>query len=634
MEKYKFIVKIGQIKDLISKGQDEKAIELAETVDFKKVKNIEDLGGIASLFLRNGMLLKARECFLELHDRVANRNIVMQLINLALRLKRPTEAEKYLREYLKIDKNDFYGLIFRYNIDKLEGKPYKELIPTLEKLKKKEYIEAWAFELAKLYHKSGDVEKCITECEDLIVFFGEGEYVNQAKKLKEYYEKEGTREAIEKEKAAKEAAERARKEKMAEKNARAVEAAFAKHNAADPDITEFTADQSEESSFASEDETEEKELSARTQASAEEHAAAGTDEQKEVHPKYDKDDLLLMQLLREEGIEQPEGPIIEEEMELEEEFDEKPTETETYSQTREKLAEAEEAAVEEATEEGTVLSEPSEEEATEEGTVLGEPSEEEATEEGTALSEPTEEEATEEGTALSEPTEEEATEEGTALSEPTEEEAVEEETAEAEYTEEEQDEEKITANDSFAEEIVSVEVSEKKQDEIPLNSRLSRFLRENESELRDYFGNKEIKNDIRDQLVKAFEILLNPQVIVSGIAITGDDRNEVLEMIKGIAKIENMKGLILKSSCNLSSAEKINKMDLESKVPMLLGRHLVIEGAGSLNGNAVESILRISEKYGRKLGIILTDSKSSINALLRDYRELNSVLPVRIHIRG
>ncbi len=604
MEKYKFIVKIGQIKDLISKGQDEKAIELAETVDFKKVKNIEDLGGIASLFLRNGMLLKARECFLELHDRVANRNIVMQLINLALRLKRPTEAEKYLREYLKIDKNDFYGLIFRYNIDKLEGKPYKELIPTLEKLKKKEYIEAWAFELAKLYHKSGDVEKCITECEDLIVFFGEGEYVNQAKKLKEYYEKEGTREAIEKEKAAKEAAERARKEKMAEKNARAVEAAFAKHNAADPDITEFTADQSEESSFASEDETEEKELSARTQASAEEHAAAGTDEQKEVHPKYDKDDLLLMQLLREEGIEQPEGPIIEEEMELEEEFDEKPTETETYSQTREKLAEAEEAAVEEATEEGTVLSEPSEEEATEEGTVLGEPSEEEATEEGTALSEPTEEEA------------------------------VEEETAEAEYTEEEQDEEKITANDSFAEEIVSVEVSEKKQDEIPLNSRLSRFLRENESELRDYFGNKEIKNDIRDQLVKAFEILLNPQVIVSGIAITGDDRNEVLEMIKGIAKIENMKGLILKSSCNLSSAEKINKMDLESKVPMLLGRHLVIEGAGSLNGNAVESILRISEKYGRKLGIILTDSKSSINALLRDYRELNSVLPVRIHIRG
>ncbi len=185
MEKYKFIVKIGQIKDLISKGQDEKAIELAETVDFKKVKNIEDLGGIASLFLRNGMLLKARECFLELHDRVANRNIVMQLINLALRLKRPTEAEKYLREYLKIDKNDFYGLIFRYNIDKLEGKPYKELIPTLEKLKKKEYIEAWAFELAKLYHKSGDVEKCITECEDLIVFFGEGEYVNQAKKLKE-----------------------------------------------------------------------------------------------------------------------------------------------------------------------------------------------------------------------------------------------------------------------------------------------------------------------------------------------------------------------------------------------------------------------------------------------------------------
>ena len=188
MEKYKFIVKLGQIKDLIAKGQDEKAIELAETVDFKKVKNIEDLGGIAALFLKKGMLLKARECYLELYDRVANRNTVMQLINLALRLKRPGEAEKYLREYQKIDRNDFYGLIFRYNIDKLEGKPVQDLIPTLEKLKKKEYIEAWAYELAKLYHKAGEVEKCMAECDDLIVFFGEGEYVERAKALRDYYD--------------------------------------------------------------------------------------------------------------------------------------------------------------------------------------------------------------------------------------------------------------------------------------------------------------------------------------------------------------------------------------------------------------------------------------------------------------
>ena len=233
MEKYKFIVKLGQIKDLIAKGQDEKAIELAETVDFKKVKNIEDLGGIAALFLKKGMLLKARECYLELYDRVANRNTVMQLINLALRLKRPGEAEKYLREYQKIDRNDFYGLIFRYNIDKLEGKPVQDLIPTLEKLKKKEYIEAWAYELAKLYHKAGEVEKCMAECDDLIVFFGEGEYVERAKALRDYYEKEGAREAREKERAAKEAEEKVRKEELAEENARAVEEAFAKHDAVD-----------------------------------------------------------------------------------------------------------------------------------------------------------------------------------------------------------------------------------------------------------------------------------------------------------------------------------------------------------------------------------------------------------------
>ncbi len=621
MEKYKFIVKLGQIKDLIAKGQDEKAIELAGTVDFKKVKNIEDLGSIAALFLKNGMLLKARECYLELYDRVANRNTVMQLINLALRLKRPNEAEKYLREYQKIDKNDFYALIFRYNIDKLEGKPYKELIPTLEKLKKKEYIEAWAYELAKLYHKSGDVDKCIAECDDLIVFFGEGEYVERAKALKDYYEKDGGREAREREKAEKEAEEKAKKEELAEENARAVEEAFAKADAIDPDVTElkadepatkepepeadeasaevteFTAEESgaEVTEFTAEESVAEvMELKADAPEEPAEEALKAEPAQQKKQIKLDKDDLLLMQLLREEGIEQPTEPIIEEDMVLEEEeaaLEEESAAAEQTEYTAEEPV-AEEVAVEEPAEESTVAEE--------------EPVAEAAVAEAAAAEE------TEESTVV----EEEPVAEVTGAEEA------------EEYIAAEEQTEEIPAE----ERPLTYEFSEEGLAEIPARSRLDLFLKKNDCKLDDLFGYMAYINDIRVQIIKALELILNPQIINAGIAVTGADRGDMINIIKGIAKAESKSGLISDASCALAPAEKINKMDLDSKVSKLVGRCLVIEGAGALDANAVESILRISEKYGRKLGIILADSRSAVMSLLRDHRELNSVLPVRIHI--
>lgn len=688
MEKYKFIVKLGQIKDLIAKGQDERAIELAETVDFKKVKNIEDLGGIAALFLKKGMLLKARECYLELYDRVANRNTVMQLINLALRLKRPGEAEKYLREYQKIDRNDFYGLIFRYNIDKLEGKPVQELIPTLEKLKKKEYIEAWAYELAKLYHKAGEVEKCMAECDDLIVFFGEGEYVERAKALRDYYEKEGARAAIEKERAAKEAEEKVRKEELAEENARAVEEAFAKHDAVDPDVTELTSDGAAEAEEAEEvtDAGETEEVaevtsagvaeSKDTEAYAEmpdddaEPTVAETvdpateepvavqgpvDEEPEQKPekKLDKDDLLLMQLLKEEGIEQP-GEIIEEDMVLEDE-----EETDLGAEVRRAVAEAEEPKVisisAEATEEAIKeIAEEREEETVEvsEETTEITAEYEEAEETVESAEEPTEEEpenaeeyaveSTEESTENSveeyaEVVEEEVTEEQiseTQSTEATEQAVADPETQEPETAEEiaEQEQEEELAEEPEKETAVTYAFTEEGLTKVPAGSRLAAFLEKSGCKLDDQFGYLAYINDIRVQIIKALEIILNTQVINAGIAVTGADRTDMIEIIKGIAKIESKSGLIKEASCALAPAEKINKMELETKVGKLVGRCLVIEGAGALSGTSVESILKICDKYGRRLGLILADNRSAMTQLLRDRRELNSILPVRIHV--
>ena len=638
MEKYKFIVKLGQIKDLIAKGQDEKAIELAETVDFKKVKNIEDLGGIAALFLKKGMLLKARECYLELYDRVANRNTVMQLINLALRLKRPGEAEKYLREYQKIDRNDFYGLIFRYNIDKLEGKPVQDLIPTLEKLKKKEYIEAWAYELAKLYHKAGEVEKCMAECDDLIVFFGEGEYVERAKALRDYYEKEGAREAREKERAAKEAEEKVRKEELAEENARAVEEAFAKHDAVDPDVTELTsdgsADEGEEAADITDGAQEEStevaaenadvvtesvaeesvvELTESTQEETTETAASieqeevkeavaqeGPVEVKKPERELDKDDLLLMQLLREEGIEQP-GEIIEEDMVLEDEDEGEP---EVISISAEAAAEeTDETDAQEAEETQGQVSETEEDDY-----------------------EDTQEQETETTKETADQVQESVNETESAG-----------EKAQASVTETQDVAETPEAEDRAEEEpgnekAVTYAFTEEGLTKIPAGSRLAAFLEKNGCSLDDQFGYLAYINDIRVQIIKALELILNTQVINAGIAVTGADRTDMIEIIKGIAKIESKSGLIKEASCALAPADKINRMDLENKVGKLVGRCLVIEGAGALSEASVESILKICDKYGRRLGLILADNRSAMTQLLRDRRELNSILPVRIHV--
>lgn len=663
MEKYKFIVKLGQIKDLIAKGQDEKAIELAETVDFKKVKNIEDLGGIAALFLKKGMLLKARECYLELYDRVANRNTVMQLINLALRLKRPGEAEKYLREYQKIDRNDFYGLIFRYNIDKLEGKPVTELIPTLEKLKKKEYIEAWAYELAKLYHKAGEVEKCMAECDDLIVFFGEGEYVERAKALRDYYEKEGAREAREKERAAKEAEEKVRKEELAEENARAVEEAFAKHDAVDPDVTELTsdgsADEGEEAADGAQEEVVEVTDGGEQEMIAEEVEEAVTDgaleeitevaaenadvatesvaeetvveltestqeetteteasinreevkeavaqeapvEVKKPERELDKDDLLLMQLLREEGIEQP-GEIIEEDMVLEDEDEGEP---EVISISAEAAAEeTEETDAQEAEETQGQVSETEEDDY-----------------------EDTQEQETETIKETADQVQESVNETESAG-----------EKAQASVTETQDVAETPEAEDRAEEEpgnekAVTYAFTEEGLTKIPAGSRLAAFLEKNGCSLDDQFGYLAYINDIRVQIIKALELILNTQVINAGIAVTGADRTDMIEIIKGLAKIESKSGLIKEASCALAPADKINRMDLETKVGKLVGRCLVIEGAGALSEASVESILKICDKYGRRLGLILADNRSAMTQLLRDRRELNSILPVRIHV--
>ena len=192
MDKFKNFVRIEELKTLLKQGRNEEALEQAEGMEPKKIKDNCDLMVLAEVYLGNGMLGKARECYLIIYDRKKSRRVAMELVNVCIRLKNAEDAEKYYRDYRKMAPNDYFNYIFKYKIDRLKGRPLAEQAADLEQLKNKEFFDTWGYELAKLYHKMGETEKCLRTCEDIIVWFGDGEAVDKAKALKAYYSGEIT----------------------------------------------------------------------------------------------------------------------------------------------------------------------------------------------------------------------------------------------------------------------------------------------------------------------------------------------------------------------------------------------------------------------------------------------------------
>lgn len=187
MERYHNIVKIEKIKKCLEQGEVKNALDVAQTINRKKVKNTSDLSVLAEVFFQNDCYDIAREIFLSIYSKNKARRILAQIVHLSIKLNDVENAEKYLEEFKVVAPKDLYCHIFRYNIDKMAGKDIDVLIADLEALKKDSYMENWAYELAKLYHKAGAKDKCIDECSNLILWFGNGVYVEKAKVLKAYY---------------------------------------------------------------------------------------------------------------------------------------------------------------------------------------------------------------------------------------------------------------------------------------------------------------------------------------------------------------------------------------------------------------------------------------------------------------
>lgn len=181
------IVKIEELRKKKNENDYLSAINILDAMNIKKIKNLSDLSLIAEVYSQNARYDEAKELLLTIYEKTQTRRALFQLVWVLIDSNNVTDAESYFTEYMKIAPDDFNNYIIRYKIDKIKGEPYDKLIDSLEQLKKYEYLEKWAYELAKLYYKAGMEEKCVGECSDIVLWFTDGVYVEKAKMLRSYF---------------------------------------------------------------------------------------------------------------------------------------------------------------------------------------------------------------------------------------------------------------------------------------------------------------------------------------------------------------------------------------------------------------------------------------------------------------
>ena len=184
MEKGSNSVKIEKIRRCMEAQDYSGALELAKTVDAARLKSASDLSVLAEAYYKNGVFDVALVYYEQIYQKTPLRRILFQMITLCIKLSMTDMAVFYLRAVAEMAPEDYYRHIFRYQIDKQRGEALDVLIYDLECLKEENYMEEWAYELAKLYYKDGQTGKCVEECDDLILWFGCGIYVERARGLR------------------------------------------------------------------------------------------------------------------------------------------------------------------------------------------------------------------------------------------------------------------------------------------------------------------------------------------------------------------------------------------------------------------------------------------------------------------
>lgn len=196
MGSYETIVKLEEMRRRVEEGDLLSALKILETLELKKLKNMSDLNLVAEVYAENQRYEEAQEFYHRIYEKTKSRKSLYQLIEILIKLNNSEDAEYFLKQYQKLAPKDFYNYVFRYKIDKIKGESYEHLIEILRDLKRSDYTEKWAYELAKLYYKAGMEAECIRECSDIVLWFGEGTYVEKAKILRSYYSGEADKDQI------------------------------------------------------------------------------------------------------------------------------------------------------------------------------------------------------------------------------------------------------------------------------------------------------------------------------------------------------------------------------------------------------------------------------------------------------
>lgn len=189
MDKYEYKLKLDQMKSLTAEKDYQNAATIADTINWNKIKNVNALVKAGEIYENAGRYEESREILLMAYDRSPiGRMIIYRLAKVAIKMKNYEEAKDYYQEFVEIAPHDNLKYVLKYEICKAQGADLKTQIAILEELKEQEYTEEWAYELAYLYHKAGMSEQCVDACDELVLWFGDGPYVERALELKMLYQ--------------------------------------------------------------------------------------------------------------------------------------------------------------------------------------------------------------------------------------------------------------------------------------------------------------------------------------------------------------------------------------------------------------------------------------------------------------
>lgn len=189
MDKYEYKVRADEIKSLIADGEYAEAVKIADTIDWRRVKSVMMLCTISDLYKINRRYEDSKNILLLAYDRHAGgRLIVYSLCELSIKLGEYVQALEYYKEFVQLAPKDSGRYVLQYKLYEAQEVSLEERIEVLEELKKRDYREKWAYELAYLYHRVGLASKCVEECDEMFLWFGEGRYVLKALELKQLHE--------------------------------------------------------------------------------------------------------------------------------------------------------------------------------------------------------------------------------------------------------------------------------------------------------------------------------------------------------------------------------------------------------------------------------------------------------------